>query len=234
MADVPVKLRWHDALVEWLATGPAGMPKHSPGTVLAVASARMRYASRNGTECYPTRDTLARLLRYDVHTVRAVDRFLDANGWLTQEGTRGRQRTPVYRLTQPTTGGATEPPVTATGGTTGGTTGGATAPSTTGPPDHRSSIQDLSFHPPGRNARDANGGREPHENEPNARRALAALVDERRLPFTVEHLLDLAYAHGPGGDPFYGYMHRLRPATEQSFTGARDPAAVLRKRLGLA
>jgi hypothetical protein len=86
----------------------------------------------------------------------------------------------------------------------------------------------------GRASVDANGGREPHKNEPNARRAIAALVDERRLPFTIEYLLDLAYAHGPGGDPFYGYMHRLRPATEQSFTGARDPAAVLRKRLGLA
>jgi hypothetical protein len=81
---------------------------------------------------------------------------------------------------------------------------------------------------------DDGGGMESHQHEPNARRALTDLVADRRLPFTVEQLLDLAYVLGPGGDPFYGYMHRLRPATEQSFTGARDPAAVLRKRLGLA
>jgi hypothetical protein len=29
-------------------------------------------------------------------------------------------------------------------------------------------------------------------------------------------------------------MHRVKPATEQTFDGAHDPAAVLRKRLGLA
>jgi hypothetical protein len=29
-------------------------------------------------------------------------------------------------------------------------------------------------------------------------------------------------------------MHRVKPATEQTFDGVHDPAAVLRKRLGLA
>ena len=80
-AKVPIKLSWHDSLVEWLATGPPGIPGHSPGTVLAVASARMRYASRDGTECYPTRQWLADLLGYHRDTVRAVDQFLEANGW---------------------------------------------------------------------------------------------------------------------------------------------------------
>jgi hypothetical protein len=35
-------------------------------------------------------------------------------------------------------------------------------------------------------------------------------------------------------NPWVGYMHRVKPATEQTFDGAHDPAAVLRKRLGLA
>jgi hypothetical protein len=80
---------------------------------------------------------------------------------------------------------------------------------------------------------DADGGREQHRNEPNARRAIAALVHDRTLPFTTEQLLDLAYTVG-NGDPWDGYLLRVKTATEQSFTGARDPAAVLRKRLGLA
>jgi hypothetical protein len=41
-----------------------------------------------------------------------------------------------------------------------------------------------------------------------------------------------AYTVGKG-DPWWGYL-TIKTATEQSFTGARDPAAVLRKRLGLA
>jgi hypothetical protein len=97
--SAPIKLTWHDALIDWLAGGPPGIPRQSPGTVLAVASARMRYASRDGTNCYPARATLAELLGYHRDTVLAVDRFLEANGWLTQDGTKGRQRTPVYRLT---------------------------------------------------------------------------------------------------------------------------------------
>jgi hypothetical protein len=79
----------------------------------------------------------------------------------------------------------------------------------------------------------ANGGKEPHKNEPNARRAIAALIRDRTLPFTVEQLLELAYAFG-NGDPWDGYLLRIKAATEQSFTGARDPTRVLHKRLGLS
>jgi hypothetical protein len=79
----------------------------------------------------------------------------------------------------------------------------------------------------------ANGGREAHKNEPNARRAIAALIRDRALPFTIEHLLELAYALG-NGDPWDGYLLRVKAATEQSFTSARDPTRVLHKRLGLA
>jgi hypothetical protein len=235
MAAVPIKLTWHDELIDWLATGPAGIPRHSPGTVLAVASARMRYASRNGTECYPTIRWLADLLGYHHNTVEAVDRFLEANGWLILTGTRGRQRTPAYRLTVASTDATVKDDGGHDGGHDGGATVASTEATTTEPPNHRSSIQDLSFPPPGRNARDANnGGREPHGTEPNARAALTRLIAERRLPFTVEYLLDLAYTLDPNGDPFYGYMHRVKPATEKSFDGAHDPTAVLRKRLGLA
>jgi hypothetical protein len=79
----------------------------------------------------------------------------------------------------------------------------------------------------------ANGGREPHKHEPNARRAIAALIRDRTLPFTVEQLLELAYALG-NGDPWNGYLLRIKAATEQSFAGARDPTRVLHKRLELA
>lgn len=77
-----------------------------------------------------------------------------------------------------------------------------------------------------------NGGMEAHEHEPNARRALAALVVERALPFDTDALLRAAYTAG-NGDPWWGYL-TIKTATEQSFNGARDPAAVLRKRLGAA
>jgi hypothetical protein len=57
-------------------------------------------------------------------------------------------------------------------------------------------------------------------------------VAGRTLPFTEDALVRVAYNVG-GGDPWTGYL-TIKAATEQSFTGARDPAAVLRKRLGLA
>jgi hypothetical protein len=74
-------------------------------------------------------------------------------------------------------------------------------------------------------------GMESHQHEPNARRALTALVVERALPFDTDALLRDAYTVGKG-DPWWGYL-TIKTATEQSFAGARDPAAVLRKRLGL-
>ena len=72
------------------------------------------------------------------------------------------------------------------------------------------------------------GRREPHRNEPNARRALGTLVADRTLPLTEDSLMLVAYKAG-GGDPWTGYL-TIKAATEQSFTGARDPLAVLRKR----
>jgi len=77
-----------------------------------------------------------------------------------------------------------------------------------------------------------NGGQEPHRNEPNARRAIGTLVAARTLPFTEDTLMLVAYQVG-GGDPWTGYL-TIKAATEQSFTGARDPLAVLRKRLRLS
>jgi DNA-binding transcriptional MocR family regulator len=75
------------------------------------------------------------------------------------------------------------------------------------------------------------GGKESHPNEPNARRAIAALIHDRTLPFTEDVLIRLAYQTGRG-DPWAGYLHHIKPATEHNFAGARDPYAVLRKRLG--
>jgi hypothetical protein len=74
------------------------------------------------------------------------------------------------------------------------------------------------------------GGWEKHQYEPNAQRAIAALIAERTLPFTPDALLATAYTAGRG-DPWAGYL-AVKQATEQSFAGTRDPAAVLRKRLG--
>lgn len=72
------------------------------------------------------------------------------------------------------------------------------------------------------------GGAGGHEHEPNARRALAALG----VDVPTDELLRIAYAAGRDGDPWDGYRqvkHEL-----QSFGGSiRDPAAVLRKRLGV-
>ena len=59
------------------------------------------------------------------------------------------------------------------------------------------------------------------------------MIAEWSLPFTVEYLLELAYVLGPNGDPFYGYMHKLKPALEKPFDDARDQYAVLHHRLGL-
>jgi hypothetical protein len=77
----------------------------------------------------------------------------------------------------------------------------------------------------------ANGG-QAHKYEPNARRALATLISERSLPFTPEALLEAAYRVG-AGDPWDGYL-KVKAATAENFATARDPAAVLRHRLGLA
>jgi hypothetical protein len=77
-----------------------------------------------------------------------------------------------------------------------------------------------------------NGGRKIHQNEPNTQRAIATLITERTLPIGADELLDLAYRAG-NGDPWAGYL-KVKTATQESFAGARDPNAVLRKRLGVA
>lgn len=77
----------------------------------------------------------------------------------------------------------------------------------------------------------ASGGGHPHE--PNARAALERLIGERQLPLDVDELLQAAYKLGDG-DPWAGYLHGVKPETEQSLDTARDPAAVLRQRLGIA
>ncbi|MAT18323.1 MAG: hypothetical protein CMF56_07115 [Leifsonia sp.] len=68
-----------------------------------------------------------------------------------------------------------------------------------------------------------------HEHEPNARRAIATLIAERRLPANEDELLEVAYRIG-SGDPWSGYM-RIKFITEAPFDGARDPRRVLMARL---
>ncbi|KXC05763.1 helix-turn-helix domain-containing protein [Microbacterium hominis] len=68
-----------------------------------------------------------------------------------------------------------------------------------------------------------------HKNEPNARRALATIIGSRRLPFTIDELLAIAYTHTTG-DPWDGYL-TISAATTDAFDDARDPRAVLLKRI---
>jgi len=79
----------------------------------------------------------------------------------------------------------------------------------------------------------AGNGGQAHKYEPNARRAIATLISERSLPFTPEALLETAYRVGAERDPWDGYL-KVKAATVENFATARDPAAVLRHRLGLA
>lgn len=60
-----------------------------------------------------------------------------------------------------------------------------------------------------------------HKHEPNARNALTTIVGSRRLPFTVEELLAIAYTH-PTGDPWEGYRV-IKTATATTLDSARDP-----------
>ena len=75
------------------------------------------------------------------------------------------------------------------------------------------------------------GGWPEHPYEANALRSLVTLVDERRLPIDAHELLADAYRLGDG-DPWAGYVHHVKPLTDAELDTARDPAAVLRGRLG--
>lgn len=68
-----------------------------------------------------------------------------------------------------------------------------------------------------------------HKHEQNAIDSLTRICRERRLPLSAEDLLPEAYRIG-NGDPWDGYLE-ISAATEKGFGGARNPAAVLRKRL---
>lgn len=69
-----------------------------------------------------------------------------------------------------------------------------------------------------------------HRFHNNAYRALLDLVAERSLPLSAEELLDRAYSLG-AGDPWNGYLE-VKHRTRHAITDARNPASVLRARLG--
>lgn len=78
----------------------------------------------------------------------------------------------------------------------------------------------------------AGGERITHPFEPNARNALIELQRDRRLPLSADELLEIAYHHG-NGNPWDGYL-KVKHLTEDAITSARNPGAVLRKRLEVA
>ncbi|MCB2175601.1 MAG: hypothetical protein KQH57_07310 [Actinomycetales bacterium] len=98
-------------------------------------------------------------------------------------------------------------------------------------PDTPSSPEDP-FPPAARPAPGGGAQHDPHQHEPNARAALERLAAERALPVSVDELLEAAYRLG-SGDPWEGYRDHVKPATEGSLDGTRDPGAVLRARLGI-
>ncbi len=69
-----------------------------------------------------------------------------------------------------------------------------------------------------------------HKHDANARNAIATIIGSRRLPFTVDELLEAAYALGSDGDPWAGYL-QLNEATRTAFDDAKNPRAVILKRL---
>lgn len=69
----------------------------------------------------------------------------------------------------------------------------------------------------------------PHEHEPNAISALTTLCKDWHLSLSADDLLPEAYRIG-NGNPWDGYLE-IKAATQQGFSGARNPDAVLRTRL---
>lgn len=70
---------------------------------------------------------------------------------------------------------------------------------------------------------------EEHPKTPNARRALTRIRLERHLQLTVDELVEHALRLGHG-DPWAGYLE-INLRTEAALVGARNPRAVLTKRL---
>jgi hypothetical protein len=79
-----------------------------------------------------------------------------------------------------------------------------------------------------KNREEAAGGSS-HPFDGNARRALTTLIEDRRLPLTLDELMSYAYTLG-NGDPWAGYR-LINQRTVDAITDARNPAAVLRTRL---
>jgi len=69
-----------------------------------------------------------------------------------------------------------------------------------------------------------------HPHEINARKALAGMVRDFKLPTTVEEMLVWAYEFGEDGNPYDGYR-KIEAAAERSLAGSRDVMKVLRSRL---
>ncbi|MFV9424930.1 hypothetical protein [Microbacterium sp. S1037] len=68
-----------------------------------------------------------------------------------------------------------------------------------------------------------------HPHEKNALPSLKRACEDARLQISAEELLPDAYRIG-NGDPWVGYLE-IKAAIDQGFAGARNPVAVLRKRL---
>jgi hypothetical protein len=166
-------------------------------------------------------------------TVKRATKWARDGDWLVQvqRGHRianGRAVASRWQLTTPTQG-LTGDTLAQTQGLTRATQGLTREPQEVLTQEISPSLTPV---PTGPAPAELNGGRETHEYEPNARRAITALIADRTLPFTPDALLATAYRAG-NGDPWQGYL-AVKVATEQSLAGARDPAAVLRKRLGVA
>lgn len=73
------------------------------------------------------------------------------------------------------------------------------------------------------------GGWPSHIHEPNTVQALAARIQNGRLPLDIDELLAAAYAHGHG-DPWAGYL-AIKEHLDRTLDGAVNASAVLRARL---
>jgi hypothetical protein len=206
--------------------------------------AYLKYAhGRNGVDqVWLSRAELRRVTGMSLNALNRAVRGLEDLGWLVVVDPATQHHSTRYRLAPPSTdtdlSSASRAPLRdVSSAREDASSAREDASSASRAPESLRITKESSNPPPpvpkGSASVDANGGREPHEHGPNATRALHALVADRSLPFTVEQLLDLAYTAG-AGDPWVGYMYRIKPATEQSFDGARDPLAVLRRRLGAA
>ena len=95
------------------------------------------------------------------------------------------------------------------------------------------STRDVTRYAPGRKRHQFKAGDDedepPHPHEKNALPSLKRACEDARLQITAEELLPDAYRIG-NGDPWDGYLE-IKAAIDQGFAGARNPVAVLKKRL---